>query len=149
MALIYCPECGIQVSDQARACIKCAFPIAQKTNNIHSNNYQDKQPERVNSAMDLSGIDYYYELEFSEIHKSNGTYNGSFNWWAFFFSWIWCFTKGAWAWALIILGAILLGNILFARIPIIMILYGFGIAITLGFNATKIYYNVRIKNKQI
>lgn len=28
MALIKCPECGIEVSDKALACPKCAFPIA-------------------------------------------------------------------------------------------------------------------------
>lgn len=28
MALIACPECGTQVSDQAPSCISCGFPIA-------------------------------------------------------------------------------------------------------------------------
>jgi len=27
MAMITCPECGAQVSDQATACIKCGYPI--------------------------------------------------------------------------------------------------------------------------
>ncbi len=30
MALINCPECGREVSDQAEACPRCAYPIAKK-----------------------------------------------------------------------------------------------------------------------
>lgn len=29
MALVYCPECGTQSSDQAIACPKCAYPISK------------------------------------------------------------------------------------------------------------------------
>ena len=31
MALIRCPECGREVSDQAKACPHCAYPIAQRS----------------------------------------------------------------------------------------------------------------------
>ncbi len=27
MALIYCPECGVQLSDKAEKCPNCAYPI--------------------------------------------------------------------------------------------------------------------------
>jgi hypothetical protein len=55
MALIYCPECGTQVSDQAPACIKCAYPIAQKINNINGVNHlnelkQKQQTSTVNQT---------------------------------------------------------------------------------------------------
>jgi hypothetical protein len=30
LALINCPECGREVSDQAEACPRCAYPIAKK-----------------------------------------------------------------------------------------------------------------------
>lgn len=33
MALINCPECKTSVSDQARACPSCGYPIASKENN--------------------------------------------------------------------------------------------------------------------
>ena len=29
MALIHCPECGKEVSDQAPACIHCGYPLAK------------------------------------------------------------------------------------------------------------------------
>ncbi|MHB8065119.1 MAG: DUF2628 domain-containing protein [Ruminiclostridium sp.] len=38
----------------------------------------------------------YYHQEFIKILKSNGIYEGKFNWAAFFFSWIWILTKGLW-----------------------------------------------------
>ena len=30
MALINCPECGIEVSEKAEKCLKCAYPINSK-----------------------------------------------------------------------------------------------------------------------
>ncbi|KGC45678.1 NINE protein [Burkholderia pseudomallei] len=33
MALINCPECKTAVSDQARSCPSCGYPIAEKDNN--------------------------------------------------------------------------------------------------------------------
>ncbi|MFV8366205.1 zinc-ribbon domain-containing protein [Flavobacterium sp. XS1P27] len=33
MALIYCPECGTQVSEHAEYCVKCAYPIKVRVNN--------------------------------------------------------------------------------------------------------------------
>lgn len=30
MALIHCPECGKEISDQAPACIHCGYPLAQE-----------------------------------------------------------------------------------------------------------------------
>ncbi len=32
MALINCPECGTEISDKATTCIKCGYPIGNKTN---------------------------------------------------------------------------------------------------------------------
>lgn len=32
MALIICPECGKQVSDQSDQCVYCGYPIKQNTN---------------------------------------------------------------------------------------------------------------------
>jgi len=41
MALIKCPECGIEVSDRAESCPKCAYPIAGGgTTQAHSGKIQ-------------------------------------------------------------------------------------------------------------
>jgi hypothetical protein len=46
MALIYCPECGTQVSEHAIDCIKCAFPISKlKNNNSNSSVKQSNYPQ--------------------------------------------------------------------------------------------------------
>lgn len=149
MSLLYCPECGNQCSDQATACPKCAYPIS-KLNFNQATTTQSKPVEQNNFA----GLDEYYREQFEEIQKTNEEYRGRFNWYAFWFSWLWLLTKGAWGWALVILGANVAANFLSSKIArgeagiIIGILIMIGIAITLGHNATKIYYNVRVKNEQ-
>jgi hypothetical protein len=42
MALIFCPECGTQISEYAQQCVKCAYPISEKLNSAKGyNNLQD------------------------------------------------------------------------------------------------------------
>ena len=36
MALIKCPECGKEISDKARACIHCGYPIENRNLDINS-----------------------------------------------------------------------------------------------------------------
>jgi len=43
MALTKCPECGMEMSDMANACPKCAFPI--KSNNVQ--NIERKNTDHV------------------------------------------------------------------------------------------------------
>lgn len=38
MALINCPECGRQISDQAKNCIDCGYPVKQETTSIEERN---------------------------------------------------------------------------------------------------------------
>lgn len=46
MGLIYCPECGNQVSNQAEKCIKCGFPLQKYLYDKHSKEYiANKQKE--------------------------------------------------------------------------------------------------------
>lgn len=61
MALIFCPECGNQVSEHAIQCGNCSFPIAslkniQSTNTTGASgltNHQNKvvQPQKVNNTI--------------------------------------------------------------------------------------------------
>lgn len=101
-------------------------------------------PIEQTPSIDLSSYDTYYQTEFRKIIESNETYKGKWNWFAFLFSWIWLFTKGAWGMALIILGTIILtfGSKIY---PFLMILW----AIQCGRRGTWIYYHVKIKNKQM
>lgn len=156
MALIYCPECGTQVSDQAQACIKCAYPIAKlnfkQSANTGTNSSQSNQTNQTNT--NFNDLDYYYQQEFEAIQKSNGEYLGKFNWYAFFFNWIWLLTKGAWGWALVILFANILSNIIASMLIggvgsfIIIIIVGLIIAVNTGHYANLIYYRVKVENKQ-
>lgn len=62
MALIYCPECGTQVSEHAAQCIKCAYPISslksainqQDNTKSHYTNYdystQNHQTQHTSSS---------------------------------------------------------------------------------------------------
>ena len=36
MALIFCPECGSQVSEHAKQCVKCSYPIDKLTNKYNN-----------------------------------------------------------------------------------------------------------------
>jgi len=148
MALIFCPECGTQVSEHAEACSKCAYPIAKlnfkqaasTTNNIN------KGSSGNNS--DFSGVDYYYQQQFEEIQKSGESYKGSWNWFAFLFTWIWCLTKGLWGYALlwfvIVGGTLLAGKANEISLIVIGVIY----AIIMGWRGTWAYYNLKTKGKQ-
>jgi hypothetical protein len=65
-------------------------------------------PINQKPALDLGGLDNYYQEEFKKIYESNESYKGKWNWFSFLFSWIWCFTKGCWAYALVILVSVIL-----------------------------------------
>jgi hypothetical protein len=146
MSLIHCPECGTQQSSQAVACNKCSYPISKLNFN---------QTTTVALTQNsFTGLDPYYQEQFEEIQKSNEEYRGKFNWYAFWFSWIWLLTKGAFGWAVIVFLANWLVPLFLTRIVrgeiglILGLLAAIGIAITLAHNATKVYYNVRVKGKQ-
>jgi len=104
------------------------------------------------TPIDLTGLDKYYQDEFTKIHESNGVYKGKWNWWAFFFTWIWCFLKGCW---LIGLLSMLTISILIYKIPLAYGIYlGFGAStgiiwmLLLGWRGTMIYYYVKIHKRQ-
>lgn len=43
MALINCPECGKEISDKAKHCIRCGYPL--EDNNIQELNFEDDMEE--------------------------------------------------------------------------------------------------------
>jgi len=109
--------------------------------------------ENFDQPLDLIGLDKYYHDEFTKIHDSHGTYKGKWNWWAFFFTTIWCLTKGLWVIAIL---SLLTVSYSFYRHEIshgIFINIGFysGIiwSILLGWRGTWFYYNAKIYKKQL
>ena len=58
MALINCPECGQEISEQAHACVRCGFPINNNTNiisNVKSQNC-DCTNEQITNVKPMSWI---------------------------------------------------------------------------------------------
>jgi ribosomal protein L37E len=49
MALIYCPDCGTQVSEHAQVCTKCAYPISKRNNQQTESNQKNSTLHNVNS----------------------------------------------------------------------------------------------------
>ena len=99
-------------------------------------------PDRLNYISDL-----YYRVEFEKIMNTNETYKGKFNWWAFFFSWIWCFTKGLWQLGLAVLVVSAVANF---YLPFsVSGVIGLGLAIFSGMRCTYFYYNLKMNNKQL
>lgn len=69
MAMIKCPECGNMVSDKAKACVNCGYPIAEMM----------KEPGIITSEGDLyiteENNNISYKLENNEINESNDSPN--------------------------------------------------------------------------
>lgn len=45
MALIKCPECGKEISDQAKACIHCGYPLETNIDESVLESYEQKQDD--------------------------------------------------------------------------------------------------------
>lgn len=60
MALVRCPECGREVSDRARSCIHCGFPMNEP---ITQKTYEDIRPNNIciinGTRYDLSDLKDY------------------------------------------------------------------------------------------
>jgi hypothetical protein len=112
-----------------------------------------KQTPPVPSAMQQATMktdsaatvtDPLYRREFEKIVASGGKYKGKWNWYAFFFSWIWLITKGAWAYAALIVASLVL-TFSTGMYPYIAL----GWTILCGLRGTWIYYNVKVEKKQM
>ncbi len=119
------------------------------TKKLYMNNEQQSSTpppitKTVTEQPDLSMLDKYYQAEFKKIIESGEKYKGKWNWYSFLFSWIWCFSKGCWGYGILTLVATIFsfGAPIY---PIVVVL----IALIMGFRGTWIYYNVKMKSKQI
>lgn len=115
-----CPLCGGSVEENAKECQYCGASLLTDESGQED---REKEPEfkeeekgQGDSNADAgpkSPYSYllpYYQEEFEKMDESRGAYKGKWNWAAFFFSWIWGFTKGLWTLSLITLFLSLLFN---------------------------------------
>lgn len=77
MALIKCPECGKEVSDQAESCPNCGYPIFGKVNKYKENNGdENKEKEDQQNVSDRTdGISLQQEEEQRTDNKENTKQN--------------------------------------------------------------------------
>ena len=115
-----CPLCGGSIEENAKECQYCGASLLTDESGQEA---REKEPEfkeeekgQGDSYADAdpkspySYLPPYYQEEFETMDKSHGAYKGKWNWAAFFFSWIWGFTKGLWTLSLITLFLSLLFN---------------------------------------
>jgi len=117
----FCHHCGADSVEGQIVCIKCGFEI--KPSSVHDIYINEVKYELMKP---------YYQIEFRKIEETNEIYNGKFNWSAFLFSWMWCFTKG-------------LTKQAFTVVVISIVTMGIGLivmSVYLGANGTKLYYRV-------
>lgn len=74
MALINCPECGIEVSDKAEKCPKCAFPINSLNSKVEISN-QQLTIAMINKKS--KGVGLLLTLLFGPIGMLYSTVNGA------------------------------------------------------------------------
>jgi ribosomal protein L40E len=68
MALIFCPECGTQVSEHAEACGKCSYPISRiKGNSMNTNNNNNQNFNTSNNEVDMKLIVAGYVAAFISL----------------------------------------------------------------------------------
>jgi hypothetical protein len=97
----------------------------------------------------------YWEAEFAKIEEVGLPAYKKFNWPAFFFTWIWAFTKGLWQNALITLGILIGTTILDIIIDVPALSYGLNIGLPIGLSVmygqtgNKWYYRKAIKNEAV
>lgn len=120
----FCQECGAETKPNQELCIKCGC-LLKTSPDSQDQNWSYLKP--------------YYQQEFAKIRDSREAYKGKWNWAAFFWSWIWAFSKGLWMMALIVIGGTLLTEGLL----------GFIFCIFMGFRGNYLYYNLVTKNNQL
>jgi hypothetical protein len=145
-----CPLCGGSVDVDAKECGYCGASLVTEENK--QENAKEKEPEHKEETKSYSNPDPkghfkylipYYQEEFAKIEETNGAYKGKWNWAAFFFSWIWGFTKGLWALSLISLFLSLLFNRMHADV------LNLALGLIWGVRGNYFYYQLVKYNKQI
>lgn len=81
-----CPSCGTSVHIPQAFCGSCGTSLAPVSSTL----------AKISMQPNLSGYSAYYQEEFRRIIHSGESYQGKWNWAAFWFGGIWALTKGLW-----------------------------------------------------
>jgi ribosomal protein L40E len=135
---ITCRKCNTSISMNDAFCGICGEPnpvgsASPGTTAWHGNYTKDPNT--------IPGLSYYYVNEFLLIKESRERYQGKWNWAAFFWSWIWAFTKGMSVLGWVgLLAALFLGAISYGFLGIVLSVY-------FGARGNYIYYKHLVKNE--
>lgn len=96
-----CPNCGTRPLLGRAYCQGCASPTRPEQELCVSCGVRLKTLLAVDTRgvpieSDFPGIPDYYRQEFKQIHESNESYKGKWNWAAFLLGPVWALTKGVW-----------------------------------------------------
>jgi hypothetical protein len=147
-----CPSCGGSVDIDAKECGYCGASLVTEESKQENAKEQEPNPQEESQGYSnpnpdpkhpYSYLPVYYQEEFATIDGSRGAYKGKWNWAAFFFSWIWGFTKGLWALSLISLFLSLLFNRMHADA------LNLALGLIWGVRGNYFYYQLVKHNKQI
>ena len=83
----FCQGCGVGTRAEQELCLACGVRL--KT-------LLAADTRGVPIEADFPGLPDYYRQEFRQIHESNESYKGKWNWAAFFLGPLWALTKGVW-----------------------------------------------------
>jgi len=135
-----CPACGASIDLNATECRYCGEAITAQAPQYQT---QPTNTYSENVDSEYKYLKPYYQEEFKKINDSNKTYNGKWNWPAFFFSWIWGLTKGLWVAALINIGL----TIVLSYLKITWA--SLAISIFWGLRGNYLYHNLVVNKKQL
>jgi hypothetical protein len=134
-----CGKCGRENPAASKFCTGCGAPLGQASE-------VGAQPSAIRT--DFSGLPTYYQEEFKKILDSKESYKGKWNWAAFFLTFIWAFSKGAWGSGIGFL-------VFYFFLPYVSADMGINLSFLLiivhiiyGLRGNYIYYNVYVKKRQ-
>jgi len=135
-----CPNCGAATTPGEKFCAACGKALAGAAATVTAD--KTEVQSQASYAKDLTP---YYRDKFQRFDANGGRYVATWNWPAFFLTWLWYLSKGMVAKGLVLLGTVL---VLMVSIPgatllitLLMWLYG-------GLAGNYDYYLLKRKNTQ-
>jgi RNA polymerase subunit RPABC4/transcription elongation factor Spt4 len=139
-----CPKCGTATTPKEKFCRNCGTSL---TDAATASSRPDT--EATQSGTYTVDVPQYYKEKFRRFDANGERFLATWNWPAFFFSWIWYLTKGMAAKGALMLGASLFVAIIGAiTFPILWISISPAINIYAGLYGNFDYYLLKKRNTQ-